>query len=894
MVLVSGSTIQSTEYAAEQNNHPSCGNGYKGNGTTSWPCTADGPCTGKTYNGHGRGACQWGTARWATGDVLSSCSLAGSHGYGTKTWQQILSHYYPNWTLASCGSVAPPSNNNCSGAQTLTVYPTSACGGATTGTISGATQSIAPLACAGYTSTLCTDVWYKFTATTTAHTITVVPSSGMDAVVDLRSGACNGSNIACADNGGGHGATEVINATGLTAGTTYYVRVYDYTGSSVPPTSYTFTICVTTPTPPQCAVTSFSPASIAHDPTAFSTNITVSANANCAYTVTGVCSWLSVTPASGYANISGQFTLSCVVQANTSATARTCTFYVNSTPFTVTQSGCAYNLSLASNSVSASGSTYNLSISTSSPCAWTVANPCSSWVNISQSSGTGTGNISLTVSPNTSCSTRSCTLTVTPGNATHTITQLANTPPTVSVSPANPFFCEGNVPVTITASGATLYNWTPSTGLSSPTMSNPTANLGNTTTYTVTGTTGSCTATASITVTVNPLPAMPSATSTYSCCQDSTPPLLTATGTNLLWYTVPSGGTGFSTAPIPSTTIPGIYYYYVSQTENSCESPRTEITVTVNSAPAAPVATTSLTYCLGDIAAPLTATGTNLLWYTVPSGGTGFSTAPIPSTTIPGIYYYYVSQTENSCESPRTEITVTVNSAPAAPVATTSLTYCLGDIAAPLTATGTNLLWYSSPADSNGTPTPPTPPTTSAGTILYYVSQTLNGCESPRTEITVNILDVPSTPTITISYPDLISNAPDGNQWYGPTGIITGADSSVFSPNSEGNYYVVVTLNGCSSDSSNIVEFWFFGIDSQPEESAVKIYPNPVTNELIIEMEGNNKPLDFVIYNAIGAEVYKGVLLHQVRIQTKHFAPGVYQIKFDDKNTVEFRKIIKE
>ncbi|HOH83447.1 MAG TPA: BACON domain-containing carbohydrate-binding protein, partial [Bacteroidales bacterium] len=257
---------------------------------------------------------------------------------------------------------------------------------------------------------------------------------------------------------GGYGATEVINATGLTAGTTYYVRVYDYTGSSVPPTSYTFTICVTTPTPPQCAVTSFSPASIAHDPTAFSTNITVSANANCAYTVTGVCSWLSVTPASGYANISGQFTLSCVVQANTSATARTCTFYVNSTPFTVTQSGCAYNLSLASNSVSASGSTYNLSISTSSPCAWTVANPCSSWVNISQSSGTGTGNISLTVSPNTSCSTRSCTLTVTPGNATHTITQLANTPPTVSVSPANPFFCEGNGPVTITASGATLYN----------------------------------------------------------------------------------------------------------------------------------------------------------------------------------------------------------------------------------------------------------------------------------------------------------------------------------------------------------------------------------------------------------------------------------------------------
>lgn len=53
-VLVSGSTVQLTEYAAEQNHHTSCSDGQKGNGTGSWPCTADGPCTGETYNGHGQ------------------------------------------------------------------------------------------------------------------------------------------------------------------------------------------------------------------------------------------------------------------------------------------------------------------------------------------------------------------------------------------------------------------------------------------------------------------------------------------------------------------------------------------------------------------------------------------------------------------------------------------------------------------------------------------------------------------------------------------------------------------------------------------------------------------------------------------------------------------------
>jgi hypothetical protein len=46
----------------------------------------------------GRGMCQWGSARWATGRRLSSSQActnsAPLHGYGTKNWQQILSHYY--------------------------------------------------------------------------------------------------------------------------------------------------------------------------------------------------------------------------------------------------------------------------------------------------------------------------------------------------------------------------------------------------------------------------------------------------------------------------------------------------------------------------------------------------------------------------------------------------------------------------------------------------------------------------------------------------------------------------------------------------------------------------------------------------------------------------------
>ena len=131
-----------------------------------------------------------------------------------------------------------PANDNCAGAITLT--PGTACT-PVTGDVAGATQSIAPIVCNTYTGTADDDVWYKFTATVSAMNISVTGSADFDAVVDLRSGSCNGSNIGCSDVTF-EGGTETISATGLMVGTQYYVRVYDF--YDVAPLSTTFDICV--------------------------------------------------------------------------------------------------------------------------------------------------------------------------------------------------------------------------------------------------------------------------------------------------------------------------------------------------------------------------------------------------------------------------------------------------------------------------------------------------------------------------------------------------------------------------------------------------------------------------------------------------------------------------
>lgn len=68
------------EYAAE-NNDSACPDGFTGNNST-WPCMSDAVDAGQTFNGHGRGMCQWGTQRWSVNQG--------------KDFVWIVNHYYNN------------------------------------------------------------------------------------------------------------------------------------------------------------------------------------------------------------------------------------------------------------------------------------------------------------------------------------------------------------------------------------------------------------------------------------------------------------------------------------------------------------------------------------------------------------------------------------------------------------------------------------------------------------------------------------------------------------------------------------------------------------------------------------------------------------------------------
>lgn len=123
-------------------------------------------------------------------------------------------------------------SEDCAGATLITN------GNCYNGTV-GLTQSFS-----GCVGTADDDVWYKFVASSSSHSITVNGSASFDAVFQVFSGNCNGLvSLSCIDNSFS-GQTESGIIGGLTSGNTYFIRVYHYYAGSG---SSTFTLCLNNP-----------------------------------------------------------------------------------------------------------------------------------------------------------------------------------------------------------------------------------------------------------------------------------------------------------------------------------------------------------------------------------------------------------------------------------------------------------------------------------------------------------------------------------------------------------------------------------------------------------------------------------------------------------------------
>gem|GEM_PF-6922223 len=246
-------------------------------------------------------------------------------------------------------------------------------------------------------------------------------------------------------------------------------------------------------------------------------------------------------------------------------------------------------------------------------------------------------------------------------------------------------------------------------------------------------------------VSVNPTPASPILSNITYCQNDPTVPL-TAIGTNILWYPDTLSSTiGNTVAPTPYDSLPGNTIWWATQTSAAgCTSPKAAMSVDVLQKSIPPyVPNPVITYCQGDVASLVNVVGTSLKWYTVAVGGTGTFITPTPNTAVAGTTVWYVSQSTNGCESDRVPVTVVVKQRPQMPVVH-DVKYCQNDIAVQLTALGQSLRWYTTAVGGLGATTGPVPSTLLPDTLHYYVTETVNGCESYRAPQNVIVLYTPN------------------------------------------------------------------------------------------------------------------------------------------------------
>ena len=214
--------------------------------------------------------------------------------------------------------------------------------------------------------------------------------------------------------------------------------------------------------------------------------------------------------------------------------------------------------------------------------------------------------------------------------------------------------------VTLNATGGIDYTWTPVTGLSNPSISNPLANPLVTTWYKVTATGSStCISTDSVLITVNALPAV-NATEDTSTCPGVEVPLNASGGQTYQWTPIAglSDPTSANTNANPANTT----RYTVTSTDlNGCTA-SDSVTVTVNPSGAIINASADTITCLGT-PVQLNANGAvNYKW--TPATGLSDAGSANPIATPAVTTLYIVSDDGGSVCSLKDSVLVTVNPLP--------------------------------------------------------------------------------------------------------------------------------------------------------------------------------------------------------------------------------------
>lgn len=451
-----------------------------------------------------------------------------------------------------------------------------------------------------------------------------------------------------------------------------------------------------------------------------------------------------------------------------------------------------------------------------------------------------------------------------------------NPVPVLALNGSTTFICAGQS-ASLFATGAANYTWNTGQQGASITVSPQV-----TTTYSLTGSIGSCNAISEITIQVNPLPVMLVTSSTDSICSGGSASL-SATGAASYSWSNGQQIPAIVVSPITTTT------YTVIGNTGACIA-SSSLTIVVNPTPTLLVTASTLSICAGQ-STSLSVSGANTYTWNTGHQSTGLVVSP-PATTT-----YTVKGTQGSCIANTTH-SVNVNPSPILSLSSSTAFICTGQTSV-LYGSGAKTYTWSTGHQAVAIFVSP------SVTTMYTVTGSIGSCTaSAPIGVTVNPL-----PQVTINGPpsficigkNAVLSASGAINYTWNTGQ-QGTGINV-SPNVTTSFSVNgVDMNGCLGQALFTVSVTICeGIGVLENRITPLSYPNPFNDILIIETPGAFAWDRINVVNIAGEQVYstegQANVFNQAnvtRLQLGHLPKGIYFLQFHHGGEVFTAKVVKE